>query len=116
MFNPNPKKSSTKRKVASKSDESTNTLSADDVCSQVEGNKKMKTNYFQGERCVLCTKLVGAENANKSVTKCPTCYVTLCTSVKGSKKTSCWLKWHGVLDLNQLVRHKSVTPSTRSSP
>jgi len=114
--NPNYNKS---RKRTSDTDTAAISSDAEDVdpgtCSRVENNKKRKT-IFQGSRCVVCTKIVGAESAAKVMTRCPTCNVFLCAIPRGRNKHSCWVKWHSIAHLDQLVKVRTVTPPTRSSP
>jgi len=114
--NPNYNKS---RKRTSDTDTAAISSDAEDVdpgtCSRVENNKKRKT-IFQGSRCVVCTKVVGAESAAKVMTRCPTCNVFLCAIPRGRNKHSCWVKWHSIAHLDQLVKVRTVTPPTRSSP
>merc|ERR1711862_1022047 len=87
--NPNYNKS---RKRTSDTDTAAISSDAEDVdpgtCSRVENNKKRKT-IFQGSRCVVCTKIVGAESAAKVMTRCPTCNVFLCALPRGRNKHSC---------------------------
>merc|ERR1712087_93216 len=110
VLNPDPKKSRTKGGDSEDAEDV-----GPGICPRV-GDKNKRVTIFQGSRCVVCTKLVGAESAAKVMTRCPTCYVYLCSMPRGRNKHSCWVKWHSIAHLDQIVKIRTVTPPTSSSP
>ena len=84
------------------------------VCESV--NKKTKSSYNQGARCFVCTKLVGTNDAARTVYRCPTCNVFLCIKPHGSKRYSCFQRFHsqGVKNLQNLAKVNTVTQPRKS--
>merc|ERR1711862_81889 len=105
--NTNPQPNMSRKKVAEDVDTGT--------CPRVDDKKGWQP-ILQGQRCVICTKLDGATSASRITTQCPTCFVFLCTKVNGNNKTTCWAEWHGVANLDQITKVKTITPLTRASP